>query len=117
MAVTESKTEKESLLATERLFKLKSALVMPLRYGKRHRNHVSNSVEKRLWSWIEGNHEQVWKAALKIEESRAKKDRGKWVVKKKSKSIDVDSWSASDMKKRYLRAKRLCNDGRVLKSF
>ena len=41
LALAESKTETEARIATERYFKLKGALVMPLRSGKSHRSHTA----------------------------------------------------------------------------
>ena len=73
LAIANAKAEGEGRLATERFFKLKGTLVMPLRSGKSHRRHSIRALEKRLWMWIEGKDEEVWEVALQIEKRRSKK--------------------------------------------
>ena len=103
-------------MATERYFKLKGALVMPLRSGRRHRGRSIGSLEKRLWSWIEGRHVEVWEATLKVERQRTIKVR-KSITKKRATNEGNKPWSERDMERRYRRAKSFANDGEYSKAF
>ena len=114
LALAKAKTEREGREATERYFKLKGTLVMPLRAGSRHRGHAVRSMEKRLWTWIEGKHDEVWEAAVNLENKRSKKKSNN--IKEQDKTGD-DPWSVRDLERRYRRAKTLANDGEYSKAF
>ena len=89
---------------------------MPLRSGKSHRSHSTRALQKRLWSWIEGNYDDVWEAALKVEMQRNCKVRRKKNANPKSPK-EIEPWSERDMDSRYRRAKSLANDGEYSKAF